>query len=629
MPLPIFDSAKSAFDTIPHEPEAPGVPNDPKASQVASAQNASEFTPQTYYPSAKIRIVVRFEEFGDPGLAADVPKKPTKDIQGHGDKRDDLQQKKVTDEWGVTRYELVSKTGAQHTKGIGAQQDRSSDNRTFEIAGIIPKTASWKQNDQRTADTLEFVVRWKDMPFDPRTIRAAAVLYYLGTVPAEDYAGGIAGGTRSRTAAQGGSEALNLIPDFWSDGVRTRTNLRFEGWVDEAELEWDDENEPVVRFKCTDNTRLLLDQEHPPQLGVDPGLPIDQAIAGYLAKFPQMRGLLVEYRPTIPRDQVPVSKKVLAKTAYAPTFGPPNAKQGGAAQAPNVMDYLSDVCGAIGHRFFMEGSVLVIQRVASIYDITASRRESDPYTGRHVESGTYPVRAFIYGRNILKLKIKRQFTRRKPKNIEVRCYDTANKTMIVARHPKKSDGRVVSPNPGDGTTEQKWEVVKVGGVSDEKTLAVIAEDIYNLKSRQELGVEVETKNIASFGGGNSDPDLLDMQPGDAFQVLVNRDLNTTQTDAEDRIQGATKFITDIGYSQEIAEAYAQAYRNRAMQTGFIAKEVLIDWSCDDGVSFKLNGINFVEVRAAKPSKDLKATLKAAQASPKRFHTKSGDDAGSA
>ena len=35
-------------------------------------------------------------------------------------------------------------------------------------------------NGVRTADKLELVLRWRDFPFDPRTVRACAVDFYLG-----------------------------------------------------------------------------------------------------------------------------------------------------------------------------------------------------------------------------------------------------------------------------------------------------------------------------------------------------------------------------------------------------------------------------------------------------------------
>ena len=57
-----------------------------------------------------------------------------------------------------------------------------------------------------------------------------------------------------------------------------------------------------------------------------------------------------------------------------------------------------------------------------------------------------------------------------------------------------------------------------------------AREIYEGIHRQELLLQVKTRNLASFGGDNTDPDILDMKPGDNFQVLDREQQFNTLTD---------------------------------------------------------------------------------------------------
>ena len=62
------------------------------------------------------------------------------------------------------------------------------------------------------------------------------------------------------------------------------------------------------------------------KLVVGADMPLDKAIATYLANFPQFRGLRVEYRPA--GSAVPSLSVALAKSSYKPKLGP--APTGGA-----------------------------------------------------------------------------------------------------------------------------------------------------------------------------------------------------------------------------------------------------------------------------------------------------------
>lgn len=574
---------------------------------------ADEYPSQGYNPSAKVRLIVRFDEYGEESkLASKAPKKSTKNLNGLATDRGNL---KVIDDpeapQGVRRLLIGGK--ARGTDTAPGSQEKSEDGLTHILGGIIPKEMSWKQNGIRTADSCAITIKYIDCPIDPRVIRACAVEMYLGTVSDDDHAAGIEGQTRvNQRGGEGSVEPMNMVPDSYMDENGTeRTNLRFQGWVDKWVIDWTGEQEPVIRLECTDNTRLLFEQEMPPKSAVDMKKELDKAIADFLAQFPQMNGMSVEYRGSVFGvrgivlvDKPPKLEESLSKTAFRPNLGPIPSKGAGSGGKHSIWDYLTDVCRSIGHAIFVEGNVVVIQRARTLYTNTAEgSRDSDPFKGRTVSGNRFNYRRFIYGRNISDLRMTRNYSKNTPTNVEIRSYSTKDKKVLVERFPQ-SGKEATSATPGDGGAEKKWLVLNISGIGDSKALRAVAQEIYESIGRNELQVEIKTKNIASFGGGNGDPDLLDMKPGDTIEVLVAReeDEYNTLTRAE---QGLTafgrnvEFMRALGFSREFAFAYANVYTSSNFQTVFRLKQIQTDWSIDDGVQFSIVAVNYIEVRADK------------------------------
>jgi hypothetical protein len=562
---------------------------------------ALEYPPQDYYPSAKVRLIVRFDEFGQTTRLKPAPPKITKNLNGVKDDRTPLVVSTDSDApAGVKRLLLSAANGPG--VGAGTDQTKSSDGLTHELGGIIPRSAQWAQNGIRTADTLKCEIKYVDCPIDPRTVRSCAIEYILGCVRAEEYADGIAG--KSRPVAKGSPqvESMSLVPDTWTDdnGVQ-RTNVRFQGWVDKWTIDWGDSGEPVIQLECRDNTSLVIGVEAPPKLVVSAKKPIDEAFATYLSHFPAFQGLSIEYRPS--GDAVPVLQDVLSKTAFRPQLGPSPA-QGAGSDKHSVWDYLTDLAGSIGHTLRIEGTTIIIQRARSLMSNAATFRQDDPFRGRTLPSGAqFNYRRFIYGRNVLKMQTSRNFAKSVPTNIEVRSYSTAQKTVLVGRFPLPPD-RQAYAIPGDAGTDQKWLVVRVAGIEDPKTLRVVAQNIYESIGRNELNVEITTRNLASFGGGNTDPDILDAKPGDSVELLVTRDDDevNTLTRIENALiaqQRNADFMQQLGFSPEFSSAYSKAYTDAGFQTVFRVKTMNTTWELTQGVTITINGVNYLEVRADK------------------------------
>lgn len=557
---------------------------------------------QTYFPRAKVKLIVRFEDFG-----AHTPPTPQKPPHLRGgksvDNKSKLQVTKDGSGWRIGPAPDGTKRG-----GAPQVQTSSSDGRTFVIDRVIPVRATLLRNGVRVADTLSLTLRYLDFPFDPRTVRSCAVQFYLGTLTEAQYRDEISGASRV------------VLPETFTDNRgRSRSNLRFEGWVDEQSDEWDDDGEPLVTLECTDNTRLVLDQEAPPKLTVAADQPIDKALANYLANFPQCSGLTVEYRPE--GATIPTLKTALAKTAYRPQLGPPpsggagGASGGGGAAGGGgsklmVWDYLTDVAGALGLSIRMEGRKVILQRPRTLYASKFEGRPDDPFTGRILPDGrNVTARLFVYGQNVTSFGFKRKFSKFSATNVEVRCFSAKQGKTLAARFPgaKKGD-RQPNPKPGDANDEQ-WKVITVNGIEDEATLRAIAQGVYESIGRNEFSGRFSTKNLASFGGGPEDPDVLDCQAGDAIELEVARavDGQTTVGAAADKIANrAQSYLTQLGFDADLAGAYAKAVSKIGMTGTYRVKTLSIDWESDTesggeqgAVTLDFEVVNFLEVRASK------------------------------
>src|ERR1019366_5424634 len=279
----------------------------------------------------------------------------------------------------------------------------------------------------------------------------------------------VAGQTRTGTTGQVNyAEPLNVIPDAYQDAQgQQRTNLRFQGFVDDWDCDWDDDAEPVIKLECCDNTRLLIDVQAPAGLFVSPTLPVDRAIADYLSNFPNFAGLNVVRLPA--GLTPPTLKSALAGTAYQPQLGPPPAKGGGAVEKLSVWDYLTDVAGALGYSIRVDGTDIIIQQPMSLLNGAGGARPDDPFRGRNVDGETFTYRRVISGRNLGKAKVSRKYAKKVASNVICRCYSPRRKKTLVAFFPNpKSQAAMLAVKalPGDGNAQQNWIEWKVRGVED-------------------------------------------------------------------------------------------------------------------------------------------------------------------
>jgi hypothetical protein len=557
-----------------------------------------EYPSQSYYPGARVAFIVRLD---NPYRKRFNRNKATLPMTQTSSKYPEVLD--IVNEGGALRLVPKSVQGAQKNKTAKkgtpfhlSVPNINDDPLTQVISGVIPNTASLALNGIRSASTLTLEIPFSALPIEPRMVRGVGVEFYLGTVTASDFARGIAGDTRE---AKNGAEPLNIIPENYTDAFgRPRSNLRFSGWVDEWEVVWG-ESQPMVRLQCRDNTAILIDTQAPALLALDPKIPLDQAFAKYLARFPQFAGLSVKYLPE--SAKAPTYREVTAKAAFNPRFGAPQFMANGQG---SVMDYFADVAGALGLivRSDPSSATIIIQQPRSIYGDSFPTRDDDPF-GRTTESGLrMPYRMFVFGRNVLDLTMKRKYTVAGPTTIEVRSYDPVKKRNLVVRYPYKAE-RLERGLPGSILPDEKIQQFFQRGITDQKTLHSIAQGIYEQLGRNEIELNVKTRNLGSFGGSALDPDLLDCKVGDTIQFEVTADAQTGELNAVNAVESAQRqagsakdYVQRLGYSDRFAEAYAEVMRNALLLPYFRVKRMDFNWDIERGIDVAVTGINYIGVR---------------------------------
>lgn len=538
-----------------------------------------------YYPSAKIRLRLRLDEIDQPTSLVLPPTRIT-ERSSAADVRDALTKLRYRAVDGVIQLEPRVTGAALET---AAEGEVSADGFTHAVT-VLPHSCSIERNGIRAADTFKAEFPFVDIPFEPRLIRAAAVEVYLGVVPAGEWASGVRG--RRRGA---GGDPLSLVPDTG--------NLRLLGFVDTWGDKWPESGRATVVVEGRDLTGLLLDATLPSAVTADLNLPLDEAVADVMTTLPACVGMSVEMRPRgteAPLLARAVSRQAVARRGArgrtrAASEGTVRRSARGSSDKTSYWDYITDLVGSAGFVCFVDGKTVVIQTPRSVYGSRFPKRDDDLFFGRTVEGEWSEHRRFVYGRNVVSMESERKYGGKRANTVEVRCYDFARKETLVERFPP--DARVTNAPPGESGGDEKIDVFRLSGITDRAVLRRHAQSIYEQQARNELAFKIETRDLASFGGDNEDPDLLDLRDGDAVEVLVARD----QSDEITRLRGLsaedrTARLVSLGFPRNLALRYAALLDSAGFQTAFRVREAHFDFSQEDGVKITVDAINYLVVR---------------------------------
>lgn len=510
---------------------------------------------------------------------------------------------------------------------------RDEENVSY-VLGRIPKKASFELPGVRQAGQFNLTIDFKDLPIDPRVIRAASIEAHLGAIPASEFGLGMEGAVIDR-------QRTSVIATRDSSGQPNPDTLVMIGTVDEWHVDHT-ESGSEVSIKGRDMRGILLDTKlgTTPELAqaildlLDLSAPINEVILQLLGFNPFFDQFTVVVNPEDwPNAFVPAPSSAAAvprhrKGAKGNKSGG-RANQKGSGSDQSFWDLIVRLCFLVGAIPYFQGTEIRIRPARSLYD--QKRGGIDPTIPTPFEGGqqrsfdaiarkslepALSVRRFVYGRDVQSFSFDRKFGGgQRPQHIRVIGVDDSSASRGQERlveaiwppisAPERSKRTRVAPS--SKKTMQEIVNIPIAGIRDFDQLLTIARNVYEEIGRGEVGGSIETKNLASFGGNNQDPDALRIKPGDAVEFLVDtRNLSfqtpliSTLTDHqrlsfEDQVAEIEKRIGD----QNLARVIVATSRGQIqeLQRFFRVQTVKYDWGANDGIKIAFDFQNFIVARA--------------------------------
>jgi hypothetical protein len=462
-----------------------------------------------------------------------------------------------------------------------------------------PLDVSLERNGRRTPDTAVVTLDFKDMPFDPRAVRAAAIEIIIGVVSAEEYALGIAGGRRDDGTLQ------SVVAPTTQGLFILGTGTRFVGVVDDWEIEYDGDDGDTVKLVCRDLTAIPADTPMVAGDGIDLDLPLDQGIRELFNRYPGTANTTVVWEGTNPFAPVPsvaVALPVTQRTRRGTSARRHQQSSGGNAGSMKLWDHVTDVCNQIGIVPTFNDEALVL---------------SEPQRYNRRNPGT--VKRMVYGRNLKKLGFKRKLGGVKVPTVEIRSFNASTGRCQWARYPTplgaQATGefgvgappiaRLATQVPASGRPEERIEVLNLPGVTNPVTLLQAARSVWEQIGRQEIEGSMETDDISSFGVSFDEADLLNLRAGDEIEVLI---ASTQQTPPPSEtpisateiqaltFEGRVNYLMNLGFRRSVAQNVARLQTLVSDSSSFRTSSCRINFDNTEGLTIAIDFQNFIELR---------------------------------
>lgn len=193
---------------------------------------------------------------------------------------------------------------------------------------------------------------------------------------------------------------------------------------------------------------------------------------------------------------------------------------------------------------------------------------------------------FIWGKNLSRVLMRRRMGKERAPQIEVLSYDHRKRKPIVVKYPPKD--QVVAT--GTGKTKKESEALPAVGIQDRKVLKRMAESFYNLRSRPEMVVDIETRDLQDKHGD----DLLSLRNGDLVELRFdpfNQDQLANMNKSE-RVQA----LYQKGYGYSVAEFIADNIdMMNLFNDPFRVREVSYDYDASNGIDIRLELVRSVRL----------------------------------
>lgn len=521
--------------------------------------------------------------------------------------------------------------GGDKTQKPESLEKKPPDHRTLDL-DLMPDECNISRANLKDASTFDVIMKWRDVPIDPRVVRSALLIGVIGAVSADDWAAGIQGQARREDGSL--RSVINREP---GQELRFTSSSRIVGFVDEWSAKFSDDGD-TIQLTGRDCSSLMRDQQLETEHGIDLELPIALGVTELLNRFPMTRGMKVVYGlprdPNDPLNQIseeplgPVPANSSEKNGPIPGGNgrtengkprkPPRAKK--SDDRESVWDHITKVLQRLALVPVMRGFTLYLFEPRTLFQDPSRRRK------------------MVWGKNLKGLSFSRRLGGVKCQTIEVRSPNPAIGRTLWARYPVFAGqpasgllGQGGSPQPSKtrqvvvgptGAVEEQILVQYVRGVSDLKQLENVAHNVFEEIGRQEIEGAFETDDVDSFGS-LVEADLLDLQPGDPMEILVAKANRLEESNADPGIAGINPFASDVpvnsisnelqrltnlsvaqrkeylkelGFSDAAAQRLAEVQENARLTTVFRIGHVNIHYTADDGIEIDADFHNYIYVR---------------------------------
>ncbi|HLP67132.1 MAG TPA: hypothetical protein VK181_06385, partial [Rhizobium sp.] len=333
---------------------------------------------------------------------------------------------------------------------------------------------------------------------------------------------------------------IGSVPSFTDRYAPDPGSALFQGTADEGEWRIGDDNK--ITLEARDYTGLLIDL---PWVGKQHDLkaPLKELIENVIAQYPVASGagFTVEVR----------------SSGGNVRLGDVRSNTGQSLAASSQSNAWTEIChlaAEAGLVAWMEGKKIVVD---------SGQAPSDPEAPP----------AFIYGKNLKRLEIKKRIGGKRTKRVLVKCWDVATSRCLRGIWPETSAA------PGASASATDCHVFNVSHVKNERELARIAEYIWRRMRFQDVAIELETRSMTGLGN----EDLLRLISGSPIQVYL--DENERQFLHGRGFSDRRRYLLDRGYASDVATSIALGYENLTPLYQVVQAEHTFD--ARDGYSLRI------------------------------------------
>ncbi len=523
------------------------------------------------YALSKVRIKIRFEDYGD------EPPLP------------------------------VLPSSTEGPEAFGGGSSYGVDPSAFSVSQDI-QAKSWtvELNSPRKADTAKVVFDLRALPLDTQVPRAATIQIFAGIASAEDFA---------RANADRGSLGY-LLPDAVPEGyVGAGMSWElFRGFIDEWEVDYE-EGEIVVSAR--DTTGFFIDARAPENAlaAVPKTARIDEAIRA-----------LIEGSPADGIEGIPGAKGtvvVVETSRTVPTLGeflPPSwfnskgrlakgrKRKPKAAKEMSVWDQITDLCVAAGLKAYMRqprkaSTIAGLGAVLPAAEVVIT----DPQTYYKGDGNSLGRRVFTRGINVYGLKVARKLGGNPVPFVEIRSWDPVAGKQIVGRFPKIETGKKNKPTAtgrGDRAEYEVFTIDTLSGPRAQEQADAIARSFYEQLGRGEFTVRFQTDWMSAIPENRTREtaaDMLLMRPADEIDVYVEHARDEEIVLSDGLFAGSSKeeMVAQMvagGMEANMAARAALAMRDPRVQRTFRVQTLIVEFQPASGYNFTVEAINYLDAR---------------------------------